>query len=127
MSEENNERIASLEAGYKNLHRDVQNLAEAVGSLGRDFRSTMDSIQNQFFEHQKTPWSVLAAWAAVIISTIGIVGSFYIRDLEDVKRQLEGQGIAILTGEQKDHERHIAVIKELHRIEIQQIREDLKE
>ncbi|NRA92424.1 MAG: hypothetical protein HRU26_07015 [Psychroserpens sp.] len=105
--EQYNERLAQNEAKTDALHKDVKALADSVGTLGRDFRSAIDQqqkdfreameqIQRQFHDQGKTPWGVLASWAGVIILTMTIIGSFYVRDLGRVEDDVQNNGIAIL-------------------------------
>lgn len=87
-SDEYAERVAALEAGYKNLHKDVGAVADALGALGRDFREAIDKLQEKVVNQSRTPWGVLASWASVIILILTVVGSFYARDLSRLESEV---------------------------------------
>lgn len=83
------ERLASLETGHKALHKDLTAVAGALENLGRDFRQSMDKLQEKIASQSATPWGVLASWASVIILVLTIVGSFYVRDLSRIQSEVE--------------------------------------
>ena len=123
--EEVTERVASLEAGHNSLHKDVQNLADAVGSLTRDFRDRMDVIQKQMTEHNRTPWITYASWATVFLIVVGFVGSFYVRDLGKLEKHTEKQGMALLEHIEKGHQKEIQTLERLHQVEIRLTRVEM--
>ena len=74
---ENQERITSLE-------NDVTSLSKSVGSLESDVRNLVGSVdslarstkdlQNMVLSNNRTNWSTLAAWAAVLVTFMGSLG-----------------------------------------------------
>lgn len=83
------ERLASLETVHKSLRKDLTAVAGALENLGRDFRQSMDKLQERITSQSATPWGVLASWASVIILVLTIVGSFYVRDLSRIQSEVE--------------------------------------
>jgi len=121
--EDQAERVASLETAQHNLHQDVTRLADSVGNLTRDFRSTMEGIQKQITEQNKTAWPVVLQGLAILLVVAGFVGSFYVRDLGKVEKQTEAQGIALLTHFEKQNQKQMETMERLHRIELEMARE----
>ena len=120
MADQYDERVASLEASYTSLHKDVSRLADSVGDLGRDFRKTMDVLNNKLIDSRRTPWGVLASWSGVVLVIFGIIGSFYIHALQVIASQTNAQEISLDLGEQRNHEREIKFLERIHKIEIRQ-------
>jgi hypothetical protein len=56
-------RLASLETGFTTLKDDVHSIRTAIADLA-----------GQLSRSQKTDWSTLASWAAVVVAFIGLVG-----------------------------------------------------
>jgi len=96
MFEDHSDRITRTELAVEGLDNDISTLTKTVDSGFRDLRNAIEAIQTRYNEQNKTPWGVLASWASVIILLMTIIGSFYVRDLGRVERQVEGQGISIL-------------------------------
>jgi hypothetical protein len=58
------DRLGALEAGYKNLGREIHGLRE-------DFQSFAGEIRRQLTTQQRTPWPAIIAAVAVGVSVIG--------------------------------------------------------
>ncbi len=122
--DDQNERVAALEAGHKSLHKDVENIADAVARLGRDFRGAIDDVHRLISEQNKTPWALLFQGATVFLVIIGFVGSFYVRDLTKMADQTEAQGIAILIAEKELNAYKIETLERIHKLEIEAVRQN---
>lgn len=115
---ESNERVAKLETAQKGLASDLQRLADSIISLGSDMRSSMDSLQQQIVDQNKTPWATLASWAGVVLIIWGLITASYVRDLHDLEAQVESQGISILIQQEKAYLTQIELIKATHQLEL---------
>ena len=121
--DDQNERVAALEAGHKSLHKDVENIADSLARLGRDFRTAIDDVHAVISEQSKTPWALLLQAATVFLVVIGFLGSFYVRDLSKLEKQTESQGIAILIAEKELNEYKIKTLERIHKLELNQARQ----
>jgi len=117
-----NERLAKLESAHDGLHDDVQSLANSLRLLGKDFRSSIDSLQKQISEMNRTPWPTVLQGGVLIIALMGFIGSFYVRDLERLEAKLEGQGIALLKYVEKGPtEKEIRYREEINELRFQML------
>lgn len=112
------ERLASLETGHKSLHKDLNAVAGALENLGRDFRQSMDKLQEKIASQSATPWGVLASWASVIILILTIVGSFYVRDLSRIQGEVERIP--------RDIEKEQILREEIHYLKLQNLEQKLE-
>lgn len=70
MDQMGDNRISRLEAIVEALAHDVQDLKDL------------------YIAGNKTNWSVLAAWAAVVIAVVSLIGSGYVGDMTRVERDV---------------------------------------
>ena len=86
-------RVSSLESDVRSLERSVEKLvlnidkshAELVTYINRNAdcsKAQLDDISVQFNKSQKTAWPVLAAWAGIILTLVGMVGSILSKDIQ---------------------------------------------
>ncbi len=112
------ERTASLEAGHKALHNDLSAIATGLEGLGKDFRQSMDRLQEKIASQSATPWGVLASWASVIILILTIVGSFYVRDLSRIQGDVERIP--------KEIEKEQVLREEIHSLKMQNLEQKIE-
>ena len=74
------QKVGALEADVQNLNRTMSRLTDVVQGLA-------DKISNS----QRTDWSVLGAWATVIIGVLGGLGYLTTRPMEYDLRILENK------------------------------------
>lgn len=124
---EENARIAGLETDVKalthtvgGLESDVKNVIRSMESLGDSVRLLTSKISNE----SKTNWSVLAAWASVIIGIISVLGLLALRPVEDAIAKIEHRthNHALTESHPAAYERLRYLEKEINRIREEQSR-----
>ena len=102
------DRIARLEAGQEALQSNVVQLGKTIEGHAAQTRHAIESLAKQVSDGQRTPWSALASWAAVILVIVGMAGSGYVRDLDrtdaEIKRLRERQARSDVS-DTEQHER----------------------
>ena len=67
-------RMSSLETGYEGLSRDVHNIAKSLEGFASETRTAIKDLASRISDSHKTPWGVLASWAAVVLSFVSVIG-----------------------------------------------------
>jgi len=80
-----NEKVWAALSGLKS---DYHHINESVKSLTTDFHNFASTIQDTLSLNQRTPWGIMAAWAAVILSIVAIYSRGYIRDMDRLENSI---------------------------------------
>ena len=128
MAEEHGERIGALEVGQQNISTNLEKLADKIGDMTRKFDSALEKVHERVDDHTKTDWKSILSAVALVVTILGgmvaFAGSFYFRDLEQVRDQNEAQGIALLKYVNEGHpttEKEIAYREQIVDLKIQNL------
>jgi len=91
-----NERVTGLEVSVGNLDDRLTVIESKLDSQFESTRTALLALNDRFSETRRTSWGVLAGWAAVVVSLVGIVGASYLRDLDRVLASSEKHAAAFL-------------------------------
>lgn len=79
------ERITSLESDSRALSAGQHELSSSFQTFASDMRGAIQTLQERLTASQRTPWSTLASWAAVVITIIALGGAGFVRDVSRIE------------------------------------------
>ena len=68
-------RLTAMETGYEALSQDVHSIAKSLESFASETRTAIQNLADRISETHRTPWGILASWAAVILTFGALVGA----------------------------------------------------
>jgi hypothetical protein len=88
-------RLGALENDFGELSdrfTALENKVESgMGSLAREFRSSLSALTTQIGERNRTPWGVIFAGAAVAATMVGMIGSQALSPIQSDLTKLKGE------------------------------------
>ena len=69
------ERISSLEAGQEALRDDIHGISKSLSEFSHRTQDAITAISDKISDNSRTPWGILASWAAVIIAVLGLAAA----------------------------------------------------
>lgn len=78
-------RLGHVEQGLSVVQTEVEALTKSVGGVA----TKLDAIAGSMAEAQRTPWPQVLAAAGVMLTVLGFVGSFYVRDLGRSEKEID--------------------------------------
>lgn len=78
-------RVAGLERDVAHLDDRIDGFEKSVTRRFDQLAYSIENLGKSMSEGSKTPWATLAAWAAVVVMSIAILGHGYVRDLNRVE------------------------------------------
>lgn len=88
--------IARHDAELHSINNTLSNLADSFSSRFNKLEASIGRLAGQFNNHNRTPWSMLAGWAAVVLVVIGFLGNGYVRDMQRVERDGDAVGVSFV-------------------------------
>lgn len=113
-------RISRVETLIGALAGDIAATQDQVRGLALDLRNSIDSIRSSVEERSRTPWSTIAAWAAVTISIgtgIVLVGTRELEGIRDRVVPIERLIVEELPKSAAEHARTAETIRWLEKLE----------
>lgn len=117
------ERVTGLEVWVGNIDDKLTVFERKLDTQFESTRTALLALNERFSETRRTSWGVLAGWAAVVVSLVGIVGASYLRDLDRVLEQTEKQSDAFLAHVRDGHPYRVEDKIAGLRSEIEKVRE----
>ena len=85
--------VSALSVKVQGLEVDVRDLKAGVLAIATEMRASFQSITNGLNERARTPWVSVFSAAAVVVTTLGLIGSLALTPLQQnnitVQRELE--------------------------------------
>jgi hypothetical protein len=67
-------RLSAIETSYEGVASDVHSLAKSLEGFASETRTAIKDLADRISDSHRTPWSVLASWAGVVLTFASVVG-----------------------------------------------------
>jgi hypothetical protein len=104
-------RVSAMEANYESVSADVHNIAKSLEVFASETRSAIKDLADRISDGSRTPWGVLFAGLAVLLTVISMVGGLVAYGIQtDIKHTRESlhQEIDLKTS---PHEARITIME----------------